>query len=575
MNSPESAIPNCGDPVLDGLERGFLVGGGRYTLERIIRADRGGPVWLGLDHQLGEHVALKFLLNSLVSNAASFNEFRRSVQECRKLSHVGIVRIHDLVCVPDEPAFLSMEYVDGGDLGMVRMAQPDEVFLWEDLKPLVEQVCAALVYAHAEGHAHGALEPSNILIRRDGRVKLANYGFPSRDFAATPNDLPYISPQRLGGEEPDVLDDVYSLGAVLYESLTGSAPFVTGDVPFQIANVLPVSLMERLLERAIVREIPEKISTLVESCLAKDRSQRPTAAAVIEGIVAQSTDSPSFSAAASITPVEEAAALVGVLPEKPDEESDAEEIRASGRIANGTKLAVAVGIMLVLAFGLVWRYSRPPRQINRTPSPIIPPQATPIQPEKEVLSEAGPKPTRIPANGTYLGEGPGFSYRYSPKEAQDVDTNAINVGVRFSGEGAATAHCSYVCTAGKTNNSIGSITYNFRAAEGFVIEDMHLSQSTTLYTSGRIRGMYSLDGGRTFTEFYLSAPFRGKSFSFARAVDLPSLNSPNVLIRYILQRYAGSDYSLQFLRDCDDGPTALEITGSIRPRAQPVDPKTK
>src|SRR4051812_8779886 len=121
----------------------------------------------------------------------------------------------------------------------------------------------------------------------------------------------------------------------------------------------------------------------------------------------------------------------------------------------------------------------PPPMVSAATNPISPPATGAIFPEPASSSVANT------AAGTYVGQGPGFSYRYAPREAHDLDTNAINVGVRFSGEGAESAHCSYVCASGAENNAIGTITYNFQAASGYMIEDMHLSQSSTLYTSGR------------------------------------------------------------------------------------------
>ncbi len=557
MNPPETPEPDGGNPMLDGLEADFLAGGGRYTLKRILGKGSSGPVWMALDNQSDEEVALKFLAAAIISDSAAFNDF----QQYRVLSHPNIVRIYDLFSEPGEPAFIAMEYVDGTDLGKLRLDQPDQVFTWRDLKPMLDQLCSAIAYAHGDGLVHANIRPSNIFVLRDGRIKLS-------DFALTfvaPTSLPYASPQRLAGESPTASDDVYSLAATLFELLTGSPPFVTGDLADQIRNVRPQPLSDRLLEAGIRTEVPANLSALLQACLAKDPSERPPAAAsILAGMPTQDTESSSRSPS-SVDPVEEAAAFERALPLSPgNDETYSDQRPSRPNLANRKILVIVACCLLLVAGGFAWvlRPRHEPPQTQAIVAPIVPLE----EPKNEGEVPLPVKPSTTVSNSTYVGEGSGFSYRYAPRVALDLDANAINVGVRFSREGPATAHCSYVMTSGTTNNSVGTITYNFRAAKGYIIDDMRLSQDSTLYTSGRIRGVYSVDGGRTFIDFYLTPPFNKKSFSYARTANLTSLNAPNVLIRYVLHRYAGHDYDLQFLRDCDDGSSFLEITGTVRPQ---------
>src|SRR5262249_48354725 len=118
-----------------------------------------------------------------------------------------------------------------------RLQQADQVLAWEQLAPLVHQLCAALAYAHGENVIHRDLKPANVMLDSKGRVKLADFGIAAvvSDSASrmsklgTSGTLPYMSPQQLEGNRPSVADDIYALGATLYELLTSQPPFYTGD----------------------------------------------------------------------------------------------------------------------------------------------------------------------------------------------------------------------------------------------------------------------------------------------------------------------------------------------------------
>src|ERR1700677_3306519 len=120
------------------LSAGFLVGGGRYTLLRQIAKGGMGVVWLTHDERLTESVALKFLSSTVRNDAVELARLRQETQKSRKLTHANIIRIYDLYEAPGEPAFISMEYVNGPNLWDRMTQQPNGVFAWTDLKPLVK-----------------------------------------------------------------------------------------------------------------------------------------------------------------------------------------------------------------------------------------------------------------------------------------------------------------------------------------------------------------------------------------------------------------------------------------------------
>ena len=216
---------------------------------------------------------------------------RRETSRSHGLAHPNIVRIHDLHEDADGMAFITMEYVDGPTLAALRLQQPQRVLQWDFLRPMLEQLCAALHYAHGEHVIHRDLKPANVMINSHGRLKLADFGI-----AAAASDsksrvsvkhsisgtLPYMSPQQLAGKKPQAADDIYALGATLCELLTSKPPFYAGDLTHQYFwNEAPEPVNERLASLEIQNEIPPKICALIMDCLAKEPAQRPQSIAEV------------------------------------------------------------------------------------------------------------------------------------------------------------------------------------------------------------------------------------------------------------------------------------------------------
>ena len=266
------------------------VGGGRYTLLRQLGRGGMGVVWLARDGDLGEDVALKLLPDEMSADLVALNELKRETSKSRKLSHPNIVRTHDLVQLANEPPFICMEFVDGGMLEAMRLQQPDQIFHWNALKKWFLQLCAALEYAHSQKIVHRDLKPANMMITEDSVLKLADFGI-AASMADTlsrssmrnviSGTATYMSPQQLQGAVPRATDDIYALGATLYELLTGRPPFYTGDLTYQIINTQPHSLADRLELMDVENEIPPHIDKMVMACLAKEAEDRPQSAAVI------------------------------------------------------------------------------------------------------------------------------------------------------------------------------------------------------------------------------------------------------------------------------------------------------
>lgn len=245
-------------------------------------------VWLAQDDHLSELVALKFLPPQIRFDPAAISMLRKETSRSRKLSHPNIVRIHDFHRHDGEDPFIAMEYVDGQTLQALRFQQPRELFSWEKLESWVRQLCAALDYAHGEKIVHRDLKPANLMLDRSGRLKLADFGIATvisdagTRITGTLGGTPaYMSPQQVDGKPPQPTDDIYSLGATLYELLTSTPPFHTGQIVHQVLNNDPDPPSQRLTEIKLHNQIPPDVEAMVMACLAKDAARRPQSARAI------------------------------------------------------------------------------------------------------------------------------------------------------------------------------------------------------------------------------------------------------------------------------------------------------
>jgi serine/threonine protein kinase len=186
-----------------------------------------------------------------VNDRASLNDLKRETKRSLELTHPNIVRTYDFV--QDKTlAGISMEYVDGDTLRNRRIDQPSTVFETAQLGDWVQQLCAALDYAHLQASiVHRDLKPANLMVNARGQLRVADFGI-SRSLVDSVTQmsahrgisgtLVYMSPQQLIGETASPLDDIYALGATLYELLTSRPPFYSGDITGQIHGRVAPSL---------------------------------------------------------------------------------------------------------------------------------------------------------------------------------------------------------------------------------------------------------------------------------------------------------------------------------------------
>ena len=261
---------------------------GRYKLIRILGRGGMGIVWLAHDEELERDVALKFLPDLIIHEAAVLSDLKRETRRCLELTHKNIVRIYDFVH-DERSGCISMEYIDGDTLSNLHSDKERKVFEAAELTDWMGQLCDALDYAHNYAHIiHRDLKPANLMVNQRGELKVSDFGI-ARSLGDSMSvitmqqgrsgTLAYMSPQQLEGERGTHLDDIYSLGATVYELLTSRPPFYVGNIDRQIREKIPPSMTERRKELEIEGEpIPAVWEEVVAACLAKDPGQRPQSA---------------------------------------------------------------------------------------------------------------------------------------------------------------------------------------------------------------------------------------------------------------------------------------------------------
>ena len=218
---------------------------GRYRIQRKLGAGGMADVYLAEDQELGRRVAIK-ILNSRHGNDDQFIErFRREAKNAAALNHPNIVSIYDRGEAEDT-YYIAMEFLDGRTLKELiigRGAAPINVAI-----EYARQILSALRFAHRHGIVHRDIKPHNVLVDGEGRVKVTDFGIARAgtsqmtETGSIVGTAQYLSPEQARGGEVDPRSDLYSLGVVLYELLTGKTPF-DGETPVEIA-------MKHLSDRA-------------------------------------------------------------------------------------------------------------------------------------------------------------------------------------------------------------------------------------------------------------------------------------------------------------------------------------
>jgi len=256
--------------------------GARYRLERELGRGGMGTVYLARDVQLDRLVALKFL-GALVDESEDFRQrFIREAKAAARVNHPNIVHVYDMSASLGR-AYIAMEYVEGSNLhGYLQQCGPLST---RETINLMTQACGALEAVHKAGIVHRDIKPDNILIAKGGLVKLSDFGLAKADtqritgtnvIMGTPA---YMSPEQARGQEADNRSDIYSIGLVMYEMLTGQTPFRDGDRLQRQQNEMPADPI------TINNGIPAVMNDIVMKCIQKNPGARyQSAGALLEAL---------------------------------------------------------------------------------------------------------------------------------------------------------------------------------------------------------------------------------------------------------------------------------------------------
>ena len=274
VSGPGSAVTNMNANLMAILNPGTVLGG-RYEILQMLGLGGMGAVYKAQDRELDRTIALKVIRPDLASNPEALARFKQELLTARQVTHRNVIRIFD-IGEADGIKFITMEYLVGTDLRAL-LAERGKLPP-EEAMEIIQQVCAGLAAAHREGIIHRDLKPGNIMHDSQGRVVVMDFGLARSlqsdgmtQTGAMLGTVEYMSPEQARAEKLDGRSDIFTIGLIMYELLTGKMPFK--------ADSAIASLLKRTQERAApVTEldptIPHSLSELVAKCLEREPSHR-------------------------------------------------------------------------------------------------------------------------------------------------------------------------------------------------------------------------------------------------------------------------------------------------------------
>jgi len=262
------------ETTAEELARGTVFAG-RYEIIEELGAGGMGRVYRAFDKQLDEEVALKLIKPEIAAEKKTVERFRNEIKIARKITHKNVCRTHDLH-EEGKRLYLTMEYVRGEDLkGLIKRTRALTI---GTSVALARQVAEGLGEAHKQGIVHRDLKPGNIMIDKEGQAKIMDFGIARSvhgggitgegAIIGTPE---YMSPEQVEGKPADPRADIYALGIILFEMVTGRVPF-EGETAFAIANKHKSELPPD--PRTLATSVPAGLSRLILRCLEKDKAKR-------------------------------------------------------------------------------------------------------------------------------------------------------------------------------------------------------------------------------------------------------------------------------------------------------------
>ena len=336
-----------GSVIIDyAMQEGTLLNN-RYQLLQKVGSGGMAEVFRARDSMLERYVAIKVLRADYTENQTFQDRFRQEARAAANLSHPNIVTVHDFG-LDSGQLFIVMEHVPGSDLKTLLRQRGR--FTIEEAIPLIVQACAGIGYAHRAGLVHCDVKPHNMLVTPDKRLKVTDFGIaralatihPEEHSDVVWGSPQYFSPEQAAGEPPSPASDVYSLGIVLYEVLSGSLPF-NAATPEALARMHLDAYPHPIAE--YLPEIPQALEQIVDKVLSKEPSARYRTADQLGRVLLR------FGTQTQPVPAPELSLTPEASPDYQPEPETVYEPEPAASPANIDWLSVGLGLLALIAVG--------------------------------------------------------------------------------------------------------------------------------------------------------------------------------------------------------------------------------
>ena len=289
----------------------------RYELLEKVGEGGMAVVYSALDRRLNRNVAVKIMRDEMAADEEFKRRFCAESQAVAMMSHPNIVAVYD-VSHSDQMEYIVMELIDG--ITLKQYMDRRGILSWKEAVHFSKQIARALGHAHERGIIHRDIKPQNIMLLRDGTIKVADFGIASLENEFQEADgqaigsIHYIAPEQARGDLPDARSDIYSLGVVMYEMVTGEVPY-TGDTLGEIAvkhmNATPKPIrelnqdlpevLEEIIARAMAPNLADRYQTAAELADDLEQLSRDAASGLVEDASAEEVKAPDVKPVRSVS----------------------------------------------------------------------------------------------------------------------------------------------------------------------------------------------------------------------------------------------------------------------------------
>ena len=335
----------------------------RYEILEVIGTGGMAVVYKAMCHRLNRYVAVKILRDELAQDEEFRARFQTEAQAVAMLSHPNIVSVYD-VSHSEDVEYIVMELIEG--VTLMQYMKKKGALGWKEALHFAVQISKALEHAHEKGIVHRDIKPQNIMILKDGTIKVADFGIAALESAQekksdqTVGSVHYIAPEQARGEQPDPRSDIYSLGVVMYEMLTGKMPY-DGDTAEQVARKHIVG--NAVPPQELNPDIPEELAEITLKAMSADMETRYQTASELLGDLEEFRKQQAAANLAGGAEGEDLELLDGVSPDvrplgKGGELSKEKYARRRRRSKKVSILSGACGVLvfMIAVFVFLWNY---------------------------------------------------------------------------------------------------------------------------------------------------------------------------------------------------------------------------